>query len=126
MFKVLYAKCTSILAYTSPKTKDLRVLTVVRAVVEQMDLSTQVNKMVEDGEIIDIIDTETIDGHLLLQTKRGWARPSALDHKFAARLNPFLVLDFWDKTPGYAPVPCQIAGIFRPLPGSRHLKQKKA
>ena len=24
------------------------------------------------------------------------------------------------KTPGYAPVPCHITGIFRPLPGSRH------
>ena len=27
------------------------------------------------------------------------------------------------KTPEYAPAPCHIAGIFRPLPGSMHLKQ---
>ena len=35
-------------------------------------------------------------------------------------------LGFWDKPPGYAPAPCHIAGMFRPLPGSRHLKLNKA
>ena len=30
------------------------------------------------------------------------------------------------KTQVYAPAPCHIAGDFRPLPGSRHFKQKRA
>ena len=29
------------------------------------------------------------------------------------------------KTPGFASAPCYIAGIFRPQPGSRHIKPKK-
>ena len=27
-----------------------------------------------------------------------------------------------EKTPGYAPAPCHITGIYQPLPGSRHFK----
>ena len=42
------------------------------------------------------------------------------------RITPMLVLGVWARTPGYATVPCLIAGIFRPLPVSRHSKLNKA
>ena len=46
-------------------------------------------------------------------------------NKFVGRIIQFLYYDSGIKTPGYAPAPCHIAGVFRPLPGSRHLTQKK-
>ena len=44
------------------------------------------------------------------------------ENKIAGGFIPFLVLGFWDENTGFPPAPCHIAGIFRPLPGSRHFK----
>ena len=53
------------------------------------------------------------------------ARGNHAKNTFAGRFIPFSVLYLWDNTPGYALAPCHIAGIFRPLPGSRHSKLEK-
>ena len=42
--------------------------------------------------------------------------------KSAGRIR-FLVLGFWDKSPGYAPVYAISPGLFRPLPRSSRLKE---
>ena len=46
-------------------------------------------------------------------------------NKFGDRFIPFLVLGFWDKNTRIC-TGAIITGIFRPLPGSTHIKQKKA
>ena len=44
----------------------------------------------------------------------------------ATRKYLFSVLGSWDKKPPWpAPAPCHSAGIFRPLPGSRHFKRAR-
>ena len=62
-------------------------------------------------------------GPRVKRTDRGV--PPTLNSGVPATRNwPFSVLGLWDKLPGFAPALCHIAGIFQPLPGSRHFKQK--
>ena len=53
--------------------------------------------------------------HLQHQTPSAHVNPRTTTRNW-----PFSVLGFWDKTPGFAPSPYHIAGVFRPLPGSMH------
>ena len=63
-----------------------------------------------------------VDSRAAQQQQACLIRPTHAKNKIAGQIIPFFVLDLWDKAPGYALAPCYIAGIFRPLPGSRHFE----
>ena len=63
--------------------------------------------------VLPAVVAAAVAGHIGLGELLGAAAGSAnhAKNKIAGPLIPFSVLDFWDKTPRYAPAPCHIAGI---------------